>query len=97
MINAPAIRGTTGSRSFHAVRSRCLKAMTPDDRKYLSIGSGLPRSGCRAVRFLQLLRALLTTHLDRLAADLHFDGARIQLAVACRTGLLDLHMPSTGP
>jgi hypothetical protein len=45
----------------------------------------LPR-GCRkAVRFLQLPRAIVTTDLDRLAADFHFEGISIQLAVASCT------------
>jgi hypothetical protein len=40
------------------------------------------------VRFLQLLRALIATHLNGLAAKLHLDGSFIQLAIASRTGFL---------
>jgi len=37
------------------------------------------------VRFFQLLRALVTAHLNRLAADFDFGTIHIQLAVASRT------------
>ena len=40
------------------------------------------------VRFIQLLRTLVTAHLDRLAADLYLDGIRVQLAVASGASLL---------
>jgi hypothetical protein len=37
---------------------------------------------------LQFLCALIATNLNGLAADLHFYGVRIQLAIASRTSLL---------
>jgi len=39
-------------------------------------------------RFVQLLRTIVTAHLDRLAADLYLDGIRVQLAFASGTSLL---------
>src|SRR5437764_5000080 len=50
--------------------------------------SPLPRRRREALRVLELARAVLAAHLNRLTADLHFDGVCIQLAVASRTGLL---------
>ena len=46
--------------------------------------SNLPRRG-RGMRFPQLQCALITAHLNRLAADLDLDRIPIQLAVASRT------------
>jgi hypothetical protein len=46
------------------------------------------------------LRALITTHFNRLAADFDFDGIRIELAVASRTSFLNhgiaLQYPKSG-
>src|SRR5438270_534616 len=51
-------------------------------------GSLPPRRRREALRLLELARAVLAAHLNRLAADLQLDGVCIQLAVASRTGLL---------
>src|SRR5581483_8837991 len=51
-----------------------------------AFGGGAARRG--GMRLPQLLRALVAAHLDGLAADLHFDGAGIQRAVAGGAGLL---------
>src|SRR5438067_7782615 len=45
-------------------------------------------AGVKLCASLTLARAVLAAHLNRLTADLHFDGVCIQLAVASRTGLL---------
>src|SRR5262249_55707866 len=42
----------------------------------------------RGLRFLQLRRALLAAHLDRLATDRHLDRVLIELVVASRACLL---------
>jgi len=41
------------------------------------------------VRFLQLLRALVTAHLNGLAADPDLNGIYVELAVASRTSFLN--------
>ena len=59
--------------------------------------SGPPRGRRGSVRFSQLLRALITADLDRLAANFDFDGIRIQLAVASRTSFLNHDIPLQYP
>ena len=51
-------------------------------------GSALPcrRRGC--LRFLQLLRAVIATHFDGFATDLHLDRASVERVIARRASFL---------
>jgi hypothetical protein len=67
----------------------------------VSVHDSTPPRRCRGnVPFLQLLRALIATHLNGLAADLDLDGIQIQLAIASRTSRLNhditLQYPKSG-
>src|SRR3981081_653112 len=71
----------TARRSLHA---------TPDRRWFVPIHGSIPPRRCRGnVRFVQLLCALITAHLNRLAADLDLDAIYIRLAVASRASFLN--------
>src|SRR5713101_42158 len=80
---------------------RCGLHAMPGRRWFVSIhGSASPRR-CRGnVRFLQLLRALVTAHLNGLAADPDLNGIYVDLAVASRTSFLNhdiaLQYPKSG-
>src|SRR5581483_9245684 len=52
------------------------------------MAQALPRCGrrCRCLRFLQLYRAVIATHFDGLAADLHLDCTGVERAIARRAG-----------
>src|SRR5215468_9720218 len=55
---------------------------------------------CRRVRFLQLLSAVVATHFNCFASDLHLDRLPFQFAVTSRTRLLShgflLQYPNSG-
>jgi hypothetical protein len=61
------------------------KRKESEHRQRTPPGRGRTRVSRRSLRFPQLQRAILTTDLDRLAADPHLNGVAIELAVASRT------------